>query len=123
LVNADRIERIERGDRQGGPDERYRARLSDGTLVSLDISAADIERALAPVVVAAPGFSHLRYYSDYPDSSGRGSAGTKPNVREAQGRGLVMTDVEHPAHHGRQARRGRASMKLLIADDEEGSFG
>lgn len=63
LINADRIERIEDG---GSTDGRLRSRaiVGDGIRVTLVGDADVIERALLPVVVAAPGYVHLRYYDD-----------------------------------------------------------
>jgi hypothetical protein len=53
FINADRIERLERGG----------ATLTDGTFVELS-AKQDIDRLLAPVVAATPGFIRLRYYAD-----------------------------------------------------------
>lgn len=53
LVNADRIDRI----------VQSRATLSDGTSVMLANGDDDLERLLAPVVAAAPGYVRLRYHS------------------------------------------------------------
>ena len=60
LINADRIERI----READPDSelgRLCATLSDGSSVMLANGADDLERLLAPVVAAAPGYVRLRY--------------------------------------------------------------
>jgi hypothetical protein len=70
LVNADRIDRIEVGEQHG---ERWgsSATLRDGTSLPLIDDIDEIEKALLPVVAAAPGFTFLRYYIDW-DESGPG---------------------------------------------------
>ena len=63
LVNADRIVRIEEGGRDGS-QWRSRATLDDGTGATLIGEISVIEQALLPVVAAAPGDVHLRYFDD-----------------------------------------------------------
>lgn len=65
LVNVDRIVRIEEGG-QAGSQWRSRATLDDGTDAMLAGYIDEIERALLPVVAAAPGFTVLRY-GELPD--------------------------------------------------------
>jgi hypothetical protein len=64
LINPDRIERIGEVTKPIRGLERSRATLSDGISVTLTCEIDAIERALLPVVVAAPGYVHLRYYDD-----------------------------------------------------------
>jgi hypothetical protein len=62
LINADRIEQITgaAGDPTRG---RTRATLSDGEILLLDDRFDEIEKALLPVVAAAPGYKALFYYA------------------------------------------------------------
>ena len=72
LINAARIERIEQGEEREKRLLRSRAILWDGGSLTLVDDVDKIEKALLPVIAAAPGFTFLRYYADWDESGGPG---------------------------------------------------